>query len=122
MEKAMLNNSDINLLLYRYIFVTAFVIVRAIILSIAVCHYNESRAMKEKNSLFGFIFVFGLIAVIIYLIKSNKQAPSTDIPKDFKKNKTIFWVLMVVYVILFVIYEVALMHFSQIISYLNIPI
>ena len=118
----MLNNSDINLLLYRYIFVAAFVIVRAIILSIAVRYYNESRAMKEKNSLFGFIFVFGLIAVIIYLIKSNRQTQSTDIPKDSKKNKTIFWILMAVYIILFVIYEVVLMHFSEIIAYLNIPI
>ncbi|MCD7871796.1 MAG: hypothetical protein LUG21_00465 [Clostridiales bacterium] len=116
-----MNNYDINLL-YRYIFVAVFVIVRAIILSIAVRHYNESIARKEKKSLYGFIFVFGLIAVIIYLIKSNKQAQSTDSPKNFKKNKTIFWVLIVVYVILFVIYEVVLMHFSQIISYLNIPI
>lgn len=68
----MFDDVFINSILYRYIFATVFTIIRALLLSVAVRYYNEYRGIKEKNSLYAFLFLFGLVAVIVYLLKSKK--------------------------------------------------
>lgn len=116
----MLNNMIMNEILYKYIFAAVFIVIRAFLLSIAVRNYNESRGVKEKNSLFGFIFVFGLIAVIIYLIKSKKDSNNCEVDNNSSGNKIKFIFIIVFYIILFIAYEIILANFDQILSILNI--
>lgn len=109
-----------NTIMYRYIFAAVFTIIRAFLLSIAVRYYNKYRGIKEKNSLYAFIFLFGLVAVIIYLIKSKNDMQNIENTYNSAKGKTIFIMLIIVYIALFVVYEIALYNFNDILTFLNI--
>lgn len=110
----------VNGLLYKYIFIAVFVIIRAVLLCLAVKYYNESRGVKEKKSLYDFIFFFGLIAVIIYLIKSKNKSNNCEVNNSSSKNRNKFIFLIVLYIIFFIVYEIVLANFDKILSLLNI--
>lgn len=116
----MFDDVFINSILYRYIFAAVFTIIRALLLSVAVRYYNEYRGIKEKNSLYAFIFLFGLVAVIVYLLKSKNDAQNMDNTYNSAKGKTMFIILLIVYIALFVAYEIVLHNFNEILTFLNI--
>lgn len=116
----MFDDVFINSILYRYIFAAVFAIIRALLLSVAVKYYNEYRGIKEKNSLYAFIFLFGLVAVIVYLIKSKNDVQNMDNTYNSAKDKTMFIILLIVYIALFVVYEIVLHNFNEILTFFNI--
>lgn len=110
----------INSIMYKYIFAAVFAIIRAFLLSIAVKYYNEYRGVKEKNSLYAFIFLFGLVAVIVYLIKTKNDVRRVENTYNSSKGKTMFIILLIIYIALLVVYEIALQNFNEILNFLNI--
>lgn len=110
----------LNTIMYKYIFAAVFAIARALLLSIAVRYYNEYRGIKEKNSLYAFIFLFGLVAVIIYLIKSKNDMQNMENTYNSAKGKTMFIILIIVYIALLVVYEIALYNFNDILTFFNV--
>lgn len=110
----------LNTIMYKYIFAAVFAIARALLLSIAVRYYNEYRGIKEKNSLYAFIFLFGLVAVIIYLIKSKNDMQNMENTCNSAKGKTMFIILIIVYIALLVVYEIALYNFNDILTFFNV--
>lgn len=106
-----------NVLNQLLIFLTPMLIVGAVtavfstISTLAVYYYNKSRGVKEKSATYSLIFLFGILGVIVYYFKTNKENANHDDVDESKSKK--FRIISIILIVIAVIGFGANMYASQ---------
>lgn len=92
--------------LIKYIVLVAFILIKEGLLVSGVYYYNKCCGVKEKRSFYEWIFFFGIFAIIFNHKKFKENSRYFGKANNAKKYKTLLILIIVLYIALFIAYQI----------------